>query len=314
MDLIGDAIEDAVPSVGDVTISTPSWVSNSQSLGIEPLGGLNYTHNSCPESLPPGTQVYYCIEGANAMDGNHPIYLRASSNTFQLRMLDLIKQEVDDSTGVLDAIEETDFQRLLDSGLTIDTEFGQDLLQDMIPEDLPPSELTLELILPQWLSTATGDGSITLVERTYGEDELSISIADPGAYNPRHAILDSNDEVICSADEADWSCIDLDVEMDVSDLDFNEWGPSIDLTASFSASVEIYRIKIPDEVLDELKTDNTSISLEVIPSDLIRLGFDIAGRVAEPLSRDIKISEDKTFEFDYTAESFEELVGLIVSL
>ena len=311
MDLIGDAIEDAVPSVGDVSISTPSWVSTSQSLGIEPVGGLNYTHVSCPETLPPGTSVYYCIEGPNAMDGSHPIYLRATSNTFQLRMLDLIKQEVDDSTGILDAIEETDFQRLLDSGLTIDTEFGQDLLQDMIPEDLPPTELTMELILPQWLSTATGDGSITLVERTYGEDELSISIADPGAYNPRHAILNSNGDVICSADEADWSCIDLDVELDVSDLDFNEWGPSIDLTASFSATVDVYRIKIPDEVLDELKKDNTTVSLEVIPSDLLRLGFDIAGRVAEPLSRDVNLWGDEDFEFDYTAESFEELVGEI---
>ena len=311
MDLIGDAIEDAVPSVGDVSISTPSWVSNSQSLGIEPTGGLNYTHASCPETLPPGTPVYYCIEGPNAMDGSHPIYLRATSNTFQLRMLDLIKQEVDDSTGILDAIEETDFQRLLDSGLTIDTEFGQDLLQDMIPEDLPPTELTMELILPQWLSTATGDGSITLVERTYGEDDLSISIADPGAYNPRHAILNSDDEVICSADEADWSCIDLDVELDVSDLDFNEWGPSVDLTASFSASVDVYRIKIPDEILDELKKDNTTISLEVIPSDLLRLGFDIAGRVAEPLSRDVNLCGDEDYEFDYTAESFEELVSEI---
>ena len=144
MDLIGDAIEDAVPSVGAVSISTPSWVSTSQSLGIEPVGGLNFTHVSCPETLPPGTPVYYCIEGPNAMDGSHPIYLRATSNTFQLRMLDLIKQEVDDSTGILDAIEETDFQRLLDSGLTIDTEFGQDLLQDMIPEYLHPTELTME--------------------------------------------------------------------------------------------------------------------------------------------------------------------------
>jgi len=312
MDLIGNAIEDAVPTVGDVTISNPSWVSNSAQVGIPGAsGGLNYTHPSCPESLPPGTQVYYCIEGQNAMDGTHPIYLRASSDTFQLRILDLIKQEVDDSTGVLDAIQESDFQRLLDSGLTIDTEFGQDLLQDMIPEDLPPSELTLELVLPQWLSTSTGEGSITLVERTYGEDDLSISIEDPNAYDPRHAILDSNDEVICSADEADWSCIDLDVEMDVSDLNFNEWGPSIDLTASFSASVEVYRIKIPDEIRDELKKDNTTISLDVIPSDLIRLGFDIAGRVAEPLSREIKISDDETFDFDYTTESFEELIAVI---
>ena len=48
-------------------------------------------------------------------------------------------------------------------------------------------------------------------------------------------------------------------------------GPSIDLTASFSATVDVYRIKIPDEVLDELKSDNNSVSLEVIPSDLIGL-------------------------------------------
>ena len=65
MDLIGDAIEDAVPSVGDVSISTPSWVSTSQSLGIEPVGGLNHTHVSCPETLPPGTPVNYCIEAVS---------------------------------------------------------------------------------------------------------------------------------------------------------------------------------------------------------------------------------------------------------
>ena len=66
--------------------------------------------------------------------------------------------------------------RVLDSGLVIETEFGQDLLQDMIPEDLPPTELTLELILPTWLQTATGEDSIVLVERTNGEDELNITL------------------------------------------------------------------------------------------------------------------------------------------
>ena len=87
------------------------------------------------ETLPPGTQVYYCIEGQNAMDGNHPIYLRASSNTFQLRMLDLIKQEVDDSTGILDAIQESDFKDYW-FRFANRNKFGQVLLQDMIPTDL----------------------------------------------------------------------------------------------------------------------------------------------------------------------------------
>tara|TARA_B100000674_G_scaffold48745_1_gene33666 strand:- start:16142 stop:19186 length:3045 start_codon:yes stop_codon:yes gene_type:complete len=309
MNLVGDAIESAVPGVGDVTIGNPSWVSQSLPVGIpEPAGGLNFTHVSCPETLPPGTQVYYCVEGPNAMDGSHPIYLRASSNTFELRMLDLLKQEVDDSTGLLDVIQESDLQRILDSGLTIETEFGQDLLQDMIPNDLPPSELTLELILPQWLQTSTGDGSIVLVERSNGVDDLAISIGDPNSYDPRHAILDSDGEEICSADEADWSCIDLDVELDVSDLNFNEWGPSIDLTASFSATVDVYRIKIPDEVLDELKSDDTSVSLEVIPSDLIRLGLDIGGRLAEPITNDVNLSGDEDFNFEFTTEGLEALV------
>ena len=309
MDLVGDAIEGAVPGVGDVTIGNPSWVSQSLPVGIpEPAGGLNFTHTSCPETLPPGTQVFYCVEGPNAMDGSHPIYLRASSNTFELRMLDLLKQEVDDSTGLLDVIQESDLQRILDSGLTIETEFGQDLLQDMIPNDLPPSELTLELILPQWLQTATGDGSIVLVERSNGVDDLAISIGDPNSYDPRHAILDSDGEEICSADEADWSCIDLDVELDVSDLNFNEWGPSVDLTASFSATVDVYRIKIPDEVLDELKSDNTTVRLEVIPSDLIRLGLDIAGRLAEPITRDVDMVDFEDYNLEFTTEGLEAMV------
>lgn len=312
MDLVSDAIEGAVSTVGDITLSEPSWVSNSNLVGIPGSpGGLNYTHPSCPEVLPPGTQVHYCIEGPKAMDGTHPIYLRSTSSTFELRLLDLLKEEVGDSTGILDAIDESDFERLLDSGLEIQTEFGQDLLQDMIPDDLPPTELTLELILPPWLASATDDGSIVLVERSDGPDDLGINIASPNAYQPNHAILDSNGDAICSADEADWSCIDLDVELDVSDLNFNEWGPSIDLTASFSATVDVYRIKIPDEVLDELKSDNTSVSLEVIPSDLIRLGFDIAGRLADPPSDTIDVGGDEEVEFDFTTEGFEEMVGKI---
>ena len=312
MDLVSDAIEGAVSTVGDITLSEPSWVSNSNLVGIPGSpGGLNYTHPSCPEVLPPGTQVHYCIEGPKAMDGTHPIYLRSTSSAFELRLLDLLKEEVGDSTGILDAIDESDFERLLDSGLEIQTEFGQDLLQDMIPDDLPPTELTLELILPPWLASATDDGSIVLVERSDGPDDLGINIASPNAYQPNHAILDSNGDAICSADEADWSCIDLDVELDVSDLNFNEWGPSIDLTASFSATVDVYRIKIPDEVLDELKSDNTSVSLEVIPSDLIRLGFDIAGRLADPPSDTIDVGGDEEVEFDFTTEGFEEMVGKI---
>ena len=306
---VGDSIEDAVPGVGNIEISSPTWVSQSIVLGIpEPSGGLNYTHNNCPESLPPGTEVNYCIEGPNAMDGSHPIYLRATSDSFELRLLDLVKQEVDDSTGILDVIEESDMRKLLDAGLTIETEFGEDLLQNMIPDNLPPTELTLELILPVWMQAATGDSSITLIQRTNGDNDLSISMAGPSAYSPRHAILDSNDEEICSADEVDWTCINLDVDAEISNLDFNEWGPSIELTASLTVTIDVYRIKIPDEVVDLMTSGDTTVTLEVIPSDLIRLGFDITDRLAEPISKDIDMAGGEETTFDLTTSGLQKFV------
>lgn len=309
MDRVGNAVEDAVPGVGTIEINSPTWVSNSIAIGIpEPSGGLNHTHSGCPETLPPGTVVNYCIEGPNAMDGNNPIYLRASSNTFELHILDLIKQEVNDSTGILDVMQESDLKKLLDSGMTIETQFGQELLQKMIPGELPPTELTMELILPVWMQAATGESSITLVERTNGIDELAISMSGPNAYNPRHAILDSDGNEICSADEADWSCINLDVDFDVSDLNFNEWGPSVDLTASFSATVDVYRIKVPDRVLEKMESENTTISMEVIPSDLIRLGFDITDRLVEPLSEEVNLGGDENATIELTTGGFEAFI------
>jgi len=309
MDNIGDSIEEAVPGVGDIEINSPTWVSQSIVLGIpEPSGGLNYTHNDCPESLPPGTEVNYCIEGPSAMDGSHPVYLRATSETFELHLLDLVKQEVDDPTGILDVIEETDMRKLLDAGLTIETQFGESLLQNMIPENLPPTELTLELILPMWMQAATGDSSITLIQRTNGVNDLSISMAGPSAYSPRHAILDSNDEEICSADKVDWTCINLDVETSISNLDFNEWGPSIEITASMTATIDVYRIKIPDEIVDLMKSGDTTVTLEVIPSDLIRLGFDITDRLAEPISKEVNIVEGEETSFDLTTSGLQQFV------
>jgi hypothetical protein len=306
---IGDSIEDAVPGVGNIEINSPTWVSQSIVLGIpEPSGGLNYTHNDCPESLPPGTEVNYCIEGPNAMDGSHPIYLRATSNAFNLSLLDLVKQEVNDPTGLIDVIEESDMRKLLDAGLTIETQFGEDLLQNMIPDNLPPTELTLELILPMWMQAATGDSSITLVQRATGVNDLSISMAGPSAYSPRHAILDSNDKEICSADEVDWTCINLDVDTSISNLDFNEWGPSIELTASLTATIDVYRIKIPDEVVDLMKAGDTTVTLEVIPSDLIRLGFDITDRLAEPISKDVNLVEGEDSSFDLTTSGLQKFV------
>ena len=311
INLVGEAIEEAVPDVDNIEIGNLEWVSNSivEGMTVEP-GGLNYTHASCPEILPAGVQAYYCIIGPTAMNGDNPVYLRATSSPFELQLLNLIKQQVnnDEIAEVIEPVTESDFRKLLDSGLVIEADFGQDLLQDMIPEDLPPSELELEIILPSWLQTASGEQSIRLVERTVGEDQLSITMSGPNAYDPRHPILDSSGEVICSSEMVDWSCIDSEMDLDISDLNFNEWGPSVDLTASFSASVDVYRIKIPQYWLDELQTDNNSVSMEAIPSDLIRLAFDIGSRMVEPRVKEVPFKDCGSMNLTITAEGLEDFV------
>ena len=310
MELVGESIETSVPGNDPVVMSDPVWVSNSALIGLPwTNGGLNHSHADCPENLPVGFAANYCIEGAKAMDGTHPVYLRSSSQPFSLHLLDLLKQEVNDSSGVLDVIEEDDLRRLLDSGLSIEANLGKDLLQNMIPENLPPTEVTLEIILPLWMQAATGESSLVLIENSVGEDYLNISMAGPQAYDPRHSIFDEDDNEICTAHESDWSCVNFDIEMDIEDLDFNEWGPSIDVRAGFTATVDVYRIKVPNEVLDNLQTDNASIELEVIPSDLIRLGLDIAERMEEPPKKEFEFGDDYTAELEFTESGLKKFVS-----
>ena len=48
--------------------------------------------------------------------------------------------------------------------------------------------------------------------------------------------------------------------------------------------------------------------MEVIPSDLIRLGFEIGGRLADPVTREVNVTEGDPTELEFTAEGFEAFV------
>lgn len=292
MELIGDAIEGAVPSVGSVVMNDMEWVSDSQTIGLPgPGGGLNFSHPDCPESLPVGMDAFYCVEGGTAMDGGHPIILRSYSEPFTLKLLDIAKSEIDDPSGLLDAIVEDDLRMILESGLTIETILDSTMMSAMIPTDMPPTELTLEIILPNWVTSATGDGSIVLIDRIQGADQLDVSLGSVAAYNPRHSIVEnagtSNEKEICTSIEADWTCINLDVDADIYEINFHEWGPSIDATASLTATIDIYRIKVPNSLRENMSSGDTSVDIEVIPSDLLRLIIDISSRMDSPISKEV---------------------------
>ncbi|MDP6869604.1 MAG: hypothetical protein QGI21_02380 [Candidatus Poseidoniaceae archaeon] len=309
MDTVSEAIKGAVSDAEPITMTDPVWVSDSATQGLDAIpGGLNYTHGDCPENLPVGMEIHYCVEGPNAMDGFAPIYLQSTSNTFTLHLLDLIKQKINDDYGIMDIIQESDLEDLLDSGLEIEADLGQSFVSDMIPSELPPTELSLEIIMPSWLQTATGEQSLLFVDRPVGDDEMELSMIGPNAYDPRHSIMDGDKE-ICSGHDSEWSCINVDMEIDAQDLTINEWSPSVDFTGSFEANIDVYRIKVPNYLRDDMNSNGVSVDLEVIPSDLIRVGLDISERVEEPITREVVFSDGETASVTLTKKGIEDFVS-----
>ena len=91
MDLVSDAIEGAVSTVGDITLASPLGYQIQCSRDFGFSGGLNYTHPSCPETLPPGTRFTTVLKVQKQW--MEPIQLlRSTSSTFELRLLDLLKK------------------------------------------------------------------------------------------------------------------------------------------------------------------------------------------------------------------------------
>ena len=74
----------------------------------------------------------------------------------------------------VDVIQESDLRNLFNSGISIESVLPGDFLDSVIPEDLPPAELTLEIILPTWVRTIEGDDRLTL-QKTLEKVQISIS-------------------------------------------------------------------------------------------------------------------------------------------
>ena len=64
-------------------------------------------------------------------------------------------------------------------------------------------------------------------------------------------------------------------------------------TVEFALSVDmvIHRIAVPDQLFDSLNTDSTSMSLDVLPSDLLRALLDIGSR-GDPLEVEFSLCDN----------------------
>ena len=280
---IGDAFSDSIPGGPNIQMGQLTWVSDSVADGIDgPAGGLNYSHSvGCSETVTPPNTISYCIQGPSAMGYNHPIYLRSTSNTFELGLLDIIQENIPDNefSDYFDEITNEDLRRVMDAGLSLETVLDTTFLESMIPSDLPPSKITLELILPSWIETIDGDDTIILEHSVTGENRNEVSIAGPSPYTYNHPIMGENGEAICLQTQK--TCVSTSLSIDFATFDINEWTKSVSVEFGLEASAVVHRVALPQGYYDI--NDDTTVRMEVIPSDLVRLIGDIMSRSDSPM-------------------------------
>ena len=316
VDSIGDAFSDSIPGNQNIEMGQLTWVSDSITDGIEgAAGGLNYTHSTgCSETVTPPTTLSYCIQGPSAMGYNHPIYLRSTSNTFNLGLLDIIQDNIPETqfSTQINSITEEDLRRVMDAGLSLETVLNTDFLESMIPSDLPPTEITLELILPSWIETIDGEDRIILQHSLEGDNRNEISIAGPSPYTYNHPISNAAGDVICVQTQK--TCVSTSLDIDFDTFDVNEWTKSVSVEFGLEASAVVHRVALPQGYYDV--NDDTTIRMDVIPSDLVRLMGDIMGRTDDPKvirqcldpdSSEADCDPDRLIEFNLTSEGLMDL-------
>lgn len=278
---IADGISSTVGGIEQIQMNDMYWVSDSISDGLSKAGGLNYSHSTgCSETSAPGVDLHYCVEGPSAMTEEYPVFLRTTSQPFSMRLIDILKENNGDENieKFLDVITENDFRSVLNSGLSIETALSSNYLEEIIPSNLPPAELTLEIVLPTWVRTIDGQNSIVLTHSLENNSDSEISFAGTEPYDWRNEIKNSDGEVVCTTLQR--TCISSSIDFDVSAFRINEWTQSISVDFALDAELSIHRITVPLDRLDQ--SGSTQVNMEALPSDLIRLGLDIASRMQDP--------------------------------
>lgn len=306
---VGDIVSglgDTVAGVGEITMSDLEWVAETDGTGnFESPGGLNYTHSTgCTEPVGAGQVLHYCLEGTEAMSETYPIYLQTTSQPFSMSLVDILQAyNTNDMIGdFLDGIQTSDLERLMNSGIALETVLDSSYLDTIIPSNLPPSELTVEIILPSWVTTIDGTSKIVLEKTVEGTQATDISFTGTDPYNWEHEIRDDDDRVLCFANQS--SCVQSAVQFDLSSINFNEWSASMSFTLALDAEFSVYRIGIPTDDLPQ--QGDTTVTMEAIPSDLVRLIIDLSSRMEEPLSSgEIELCDPEEYEMEICDEPIE---------
>ena len=294
---VGEIVEglgNTIAGVGDITMSDLQWVSVADGTGIyDSVGGLNYSHTAgCSEPVAAGQVLHYCLQGPNAMDETYPIYLQTTSQPFSMRFIDIIIAQMDDENSsvvdFLENVQSSDLERLMNAGFSIEALIGESLLNTIDLSGLPPADLTVEIILPNWVTTVDGTSSITLTKTVDESGSLNLSLTGLDPYDWEHEITDEDGRVLCFANQS--TCVQSDVKFDLSKVNFNEWSASFSVTMALEAELSIYRIGFVDgQRCFEGDDIEACGQMEALPSDLLRLIIDLSSRMENPLGTSVEL-------------------------
>lgn len=265
---LGD-VETAVFNATDVEIqmNPATWKSPDSS------GGLNFTHSpgtTCSEL----TVVSHCLQGANAMGIQYPVTLTTSSEPFVADPLEKIIGLINQQEGMenITDIPQEDVAALL-SILVYNYDLNTSFISDALPDWLPPTDIEMKIILPEWIASNSNDPrTITLHATSGGGEEVPIAITGPNPYHRRWSdpicessatCSDSSKDLIC---KSDWrSCLSVHAELNLPSFEIHEWSQEIELVVEGEVQIDIYRIAVPEVLVEEY-----GIEVEAIPSDLVR--------------------------------------------
>jgi len=273
-----------------------SWTSVTQA-PLDP-GGLNYTHGvGCERG------VHYCMEGDVAMDDTYPVYMRSVSHTFPLSLADLLGGNLGDS-GLMNSVSGDDLSKLLNSGVEFSTVLSDDAMESFIGDLLPngvSADLTMTIVLPTWASTTGGGDSIVLTYRSSGNHDGSIGLTGSESFSWDHAIcrntasevcwqFENTPDVVCPSTSK--SCGYVEADLDIAEISFSRLPITKGISIEFSLSVDltVHRIALPEDWLDSMTSDTTSLELSVLPADLFRTLAEIGSR-GDPLEKTFSLCD-----------------------
>ena len=215
------------------------------------------------------------------MSGDWPVMLETSSQSTPMRVASVVERILENTGGDIASIDlskvtDEDLASLM-SVLEVEMHADTSWLHELLPEDMPRTELTLTLHLPEWIESTIDDPSkVVIIASSSGGEEQDFAFKGTRMFDWRHPICIDSDpceeespDLICGSNQL--TCISFDIVVDIEKFAIRETSFAAEVEFSAEVVLEIYRLGI--------ELNEEGVELSPVPSDLLRRGIVIGDRI-----------------------------------